>query len=368
MERIKTAYRNMPIKRALIITTAVSLSISFLLSLFILMITRPSYYQLTAINQEGVTVFLHDLITFLMVGISIAASMIAGIYFFYKYKIALPLQTLMDGTEQISHENLEFTMSYDAEDELGVLCKSFDRMREELYHNYRQMWRTTEERKKINAAFAHDLRTPLTVLQGYTDFLEEYIAYPEKSDEKLQSTNRMMAQYIKRLENYVETMNTIQKLEDTPIHIQCVAIADFMEMLTDNVKLTAKEYGKQFYVTDETGLMKIQGDVPLIFRTLENITRNAFQYAKSKVFIRLFYQESKLYIEVIDDGAGFSKNDLSQALNPFYTSAREDTSHFGIGLNICKILCENHGGGITLCNTKDLGAKVEISFLIKKTI
>ncbi len=79
--------------------------------------------------------------------------------------------------EQIAADNLDFSVQYDAEDELGTLCKSFERMKNELLNNYKRIWRMTEERRKLNAAFAHDLRIPLTVLQGYTDFLEEYIPF-----------------------------------------------------------------------------------------------------------------------------------------------------------------------------------------------
>lgn len=143
--------------------------------------------------------------------------------------------------EQIAGDNLDFSVQYDAEDELGMLCKSFERMKKELQNNYKKIWRMTEERRRLNAAFAHDLRTPLTVLQGYTDFLDEYIRFPEKEDGKLLETNRMIAYYIKRLEDYVEVMNTIQKLEDTPVRIQTVPMDSFMKMLDDNIKSMARE-------------------------------------------------------------------------------------------------------------------------------
>ena len=56
-------------------------------------------------------------------------------------------------------------------DELGKLCQSFETMRASLEANSRALWDAVEERKRLNAAFSHDLRTPLTVLQGYSDFL-----------------------------------------------------------------------------------------------------------------------------------------------------------------------------------------------------
>ncbi len=224
----------------------------------------------------------------------------------------------------------------------------------------------TEERRKLNVAFAHDLRTPLTVLQGYTDFLEEYIPFPEKEDTKLLETNHMMAYYIKRLEDYVEAMNTIPKLEDTPVKIQTVPIDSFMKMLDDNIKLTAKEYGKDISVTNEINLQEVQGDISLIFRVLENVMRNACQYSENKVSMRLYEQNQLLSFEIIDDGAGFSPEALEKALDPFYTSRQSGTSHFGLGLNICKIICEKHGGGITISNIPDSGARVQFSFLLEK--
>ena len=160
--------------------------------------------------------------------------------------------------EQIAADNLDFS-EYDAEDELGTLCKSFERMKNELLNNYKRIWRMTEERRKLNAAFAHDLRIPLTVLQGYTDFLEEYIPFPEKEDIKLLETNHMMAYYIKRLEDYVKVMNKIPKLEDTPVKIQTVPLDSFMKMLDDNIKLTAKEYGKDISVINEADLQDVRG-------------------------------------------------------------------------------------------------------------
>lgn len=366
MGKLKTAYKNMPLKKTLIVTIAASIVTAFVLAAIVAIITRPSYYNLISSNAGNTVLLLHDLVTFAIIGLCICASIVVGIFIFYKQKLSIPLQALMDGTEQIALDNLDFAIQYEARDELGTLCKSFDRMRDELQRNYMKMWRMTEERKKLNAAFAHDLRTPLTVLCGYTDFLNEYIPSPEKSDEKLLATNRTMAQYIRRLEDYVETMNTIQKLEDTPIKIQSLSMDDFMAMLSDNIKLTSKEYDKEFSISNETGLTDIQGDIPLIFRVLENVAGNAFQHAKSKVYICLFSHNNMLYFDVIDDGVGFTAKDLEQALNPFYTSEQSDDSHFGLGLSISKTLCENHGGGITLSNTKDLGAKVEVSFLMKK--
>lgn len=366
MEKLKTDYKNLPLKKALTITIVGSLFIAFLGVMTILLATRPSYYALAAENPENPALHWHDFFAISAVSIYAGIVIVAGSYIFYRFKLSAPLKALTDGMEQIAVENLDFSVQYDAEDELGMLCRSFERMKDELRNNYKRIWRMTEERRKLGAAFAHDLRTPLTVLQGYTDFLEEYILFPEKEDTKLLETNRMMAYYIKRLEDYVEVMNKIQKLEDTPVKIQTVPIVSFMKMLVDNIKLTAKEYGKDISITNEANLQEVRGDISLIFRVLENVMRNACRYSKNKVFVRLYEQNHYLSFEIIDDGAGFSPEALEQALNPFYTSEKSESSNFGIGLNVCKILCEKHGGSITISNTPDSGARVQFSFLLEK--
>lgn len=366
MGKLKAYYKDMSLKKALIITIAFSLMAAFCLALLIAAVTRPGYNKLLNSNADEIEIQLHDFFTILSIGICVCIVIIIGVFIFYRQKLSVPLQVLKDGIEQIAMDNLDFAVRYEARDELGTLCQAFDRMRGELLHNYKKIWRLTEERKKLNASFAHDLRTPLTVLKGYTDFLEEYIPSNEKKDEKLLATNRMMAQYIKRLEEYVEIMNTIQKLEDTPIKVEPVSTADFIEMLKGVVKTSALEYRKESSITNEISLKMIHGDVSLIFRVLENVLMNAFQYSKSKVSVRLLDYENLLHIEIDDDGPGFREKDLDEALNPFYTSRENDSFHFGLGLNICKTLCENHGGSISINNTKDSGAKVIITFLLEK--
>ena len=80
-------------------------------------------------------------------------------------------------------------------------------MRSALYESNRQLWRSLEERKRLNAAFSHDLRTPLTVLRGYADFLEKYIPGGRIPEKKLLEVLGMMNGQIVRLEHYTQKMS-----------------------------------------------------------------------------------------------------------------------------------------------------------------
>lgn len=102
-------------------------------------------------------------------------------------------------------------------------------------------------------------------------------------------------------------------------------------------------------------------DAAIVMRVYENLLANAVRFAKKKIMVSAELQDGYLYLNVSDDGAGFAEKDLENATKPFYKTVREtDNEHFGMGLNICKILCEKHGGYIRLNNRN--GAVVTAAF------
>lgn len=78
---------------------------------------------------ENSDLYWHSFFTLSTVSIYVCVVVITGSYIFYKLKLAAPLKALMEGIEQIAVDNLDFSVHYDAEDELGTLCRSFERMR-----------------------------------------------------------------------------------------------------------------------------------------------------------------------------------------------------------------------------------------------
>ena len=293
-------------------------------------------------------------------------SIITAAYIFYNTKLKKPLALLKIGAAKISDNDLGFTITYDTKDEMGDLCTAFEKMRKELLSNNSSMWRMMEERKRLNAAFSHDLRTPITVLKGYTDLLANYIPTGKISQENLLSTVDFMSDNVVRLEKYVDVMNNIQKLEDMDIYPVQVGTSNFINKLESSLRILSEEQGKSFmlnnYITDST----LSFDEKVIFRVVENVVSNAFRYAQKTVSILCNIAQELLVFEITDDGKGFSPEDLRLATEPFYKDKRVmDSDHLGLGLNICKILCQKHGGSISLANIKDSGAKVTATFSYK---
>ena len=273
---------------------------------------------------------------------------------FYKQQLQKPLEVLNTATENIASHNLDFEIPPMKQNELGKLCGSFDFMRSALMENYKEMWRQIEEREKLNAAFSHDLRTPLTVLKGQSEMLIKYA--PQMKEEKVVSIASMMQRHIVRLENYVNTMSELHRLEDIKVERKPVAVPDLLSDMEKTAHSVCREKEIIFSVCSfETEALNI--DFPIVIRVFENLLSNAMRFAAKSVCVSIDVRHKALYLTVKDDGRGFQKEELEHATKPFYKGMAEmGPGHFGMGLGICKIFCEKHGGCVELWN--DGGAVV----------
>lgn len=277
---------------------------------------------------------------------------------FYKKQLQKPLEILENAANNISDNNLEFTVVYDKQDELGKLCRSFEKMRLALRDNSIEMWRQVEERKRLNAAFSHDLRTPLTVLKGQSEMLAKYS--PKMSERKIIEIAQMMQRHILLLEQYVNTMNNLQRLEDREIQRSNTDIAGIIRQMEDTADTICKtkKLVMQNRQCDSTMLCL---DSSVIMQVYENLLANAVRFADSAISVSVSAKDCCFVINVSDDGKGFTVEELSEAIKPFYKSSDKiSQEHFGMGLNICKILCEKHGGYLKLENSN--GASVTAAF------
>ncbi|EGT3785122.1 HAMP domain-containing histidine kinase [Clostridioides difficile] len=320
-------------------------------------VNQFSDYDKTLLNIINILQLVLPLIFF--IGLLLLADII-----FYKVKLKTPLEILNKGAMEISNNNLDFCLEYNNNDELGNLCNAFEKMRSELNKNNIKMWTMINDRKQLNAAFSHDLRNPLTVLKGYSNYLTKYIPTGKLSDEKILSTTQLMSEHINRIEYYVENMSNAQRLEDLVVSKSMSNINKFIENLDENISIIAKQEGKSFTLKSQINNINLFFDENIILRVVENIISNAFRYARNNVSILIYLEQELLTFVIEDDGIGFSKESLKLALRPFYRdkTLNDSNAHFGMGLYISKILCEKHGGSISIENNSTNSAKITAKF------
>lgn len=271
---------------------------------------------------------------------------------FYHVKLKKPLADLQSAAGRIREEDLDFSLAKHGNDELGELSAAFEAMRAELLRNKRDLWRQMEERKRLNAAFSHDLRNPVTVLKGCAKMLQKSVDGGDLSAQGARDTVALIAQYAGRIEDYVEAMSAAQKLEDLKCEREQVDWLAFAgEMESGLSMLLADTEKEMIFSHSETG-GHIWLDKSIVQNTAENLVGNALRYARSALSVALTLDDEYLEVRVADDGPGFSATILDRGAEPFL---RDDNAaepeHFGMGLYVCRLLCEKHGGGLTLQNT-----------------
>ncbi len=368
MERLK----NMGLKKSFFFLSVWCILISLLLVLLVFLVSNAikSGYPSGGIeiSSDGVAILLKQpteaqqrvitLLTYFQwlscIVLPVSGLGIAAVLF-YRIKLKKPIDLLRDGTEHIRANNLNFSIPEVSTDELGQICAAFETMRLKLLKTNQELWRQSEERKRLNAAFAHDLRNPITVLKGSIKLLRKG-TQDEQAIERLES-------YTLRIEQYVEAMSSIQRMEQMPVQSSEVAFSTLRAELEETSRLLAPALNIAISVPD-TGAIRM--DHGIFLTVAENLIGNAARFAQTKLEITLAVKGNVLFLSVIDDGPGFPAELLKSGPKPF-GKLEESAEHFGMGLYSSNLLCLKHGGNLWLENSLVGGAIATASIQINFT-
>lgn len=280
--------------------------------------------------------------------------------------INMPIKELMQAAEKIRNHDLDFTIAFDADNEIGLLCRSFEKMRKELYDSLIREWRQEEERRNMVRALSHDLRTPLTIIKGHAEVLIN------KSNPNMDMIKRYLSSIEKNTDymiHLIENINELSKM-DNPDFILCFRpenIIHFIETKTKDFQILAlrKKISLSVKIND---IRKYQHpffiDPVRLSQVMDNILSNSIRFTPENgcIAIHATIDDHKAHFAITDSGPGFSKRDLANLFKKFYQgdlSRSQEKGHAGIGLYLCKIIIEKHKGSIAARNSAHGGACIE---------
>lgn len=294
---------------------------------------------------------------------SVAGILICG-FFFYRHKMKKPLALLNRAMENITSENLDFSLQYESRDEMGQLCGSFEKMRGVLSENYRTLWNMAQERRLLQASVAHDLRNPIAILAGYAEYLQIGLKKGTLSGERLLTIAERLEDTVSRLSQYTESVRYLNRMEDVELRPAAVNALEFVRKMTEDFEILAKEAGLRLEAVcrlqeKDTGTPcepTVTMDCDVVYRIAENLMNNALRFAKQTVRIVFDLEEESpaagnrfFTVEICDDGPGFPEELLGRR-NDFFAHISKEKGHSGLGLAIADILCKKHGGRLELAN------------------
>lgn len=277
-------------------------------------------------------------------------------------KLRLQLVPLFEATSEVARQNLDFEVGHSNIKEFEDVLISFSHMKESLKASLEQQWKAEQMQKEQIAALAHDLKTPLTVIQGNADLI---------SETELDEEQRLYAEYIssssEQMQLYIRTLIDISRAATGyQLHMEDIDLPAYVEQLRGQIDALCqtKKIGLQVEIEHLPAVLP--ADKLLLERAIMNIVNNALDYSPqdSPILISMTGDKGSLTISVTDAGPGFSQEDLLHAEEQFYMADRSRSSnlHFGMGLFITKSIVQQHGGQLILSNSeKTGGAQVTIS-------
>lgn len=385
--------RNLDLRKTILLYMAVSLLCSFFLSAAIVRIAsriqmhvwwnyvdKDAYFA--AVEKEGADsvtdiarpsanemtqpdYFVSELCDFLqtytILILSIAGSC-AAVFLFYRNKLKKPIAELKLASKKIAENHMDFHVTYENQDEMGILCREFERMREQLAKNNRILWKNIEEEKILRAAIAHDIRSPLSVLKGYQEMLMEYLADTDINMEQAKEMLSESGRQIERMDAFVETMRKLNSLESRKLAAREISARQLEADIRAELTILEKEHGKQSVLQVQASNEIFYGDKEVILEVTENLLSNAFRYGKHRVEIMARVEASELSISVRDDGDGFREAEEKVAAAFSQQNIKDSLKHAGIGMYISRLYCEKHGGKLVIENDEQGGAVVTAVF------
>ncbi|EQI13715.1 HAMP domain protein [Clostridioides difficile F253] len=275
-----------------------------------------------------------------------------------------PLHLLIDASKKIKEKDLDFEIDYYSDNELGKLCSAFSEMKDELKGSLSAQRKMEQERVEMVEALAHDLKSPLSIILGYTDAL---IGNNTDDNEKLHRYLTVIRENTEKSAALVQKMQYTSDLEKSNIQLNLVPInlPEFLRQKVQDYELQAHQKEVELILKMKGNIQSpIQIDVDRLTRIFDNIISNSLQYTPSGGNISITVKDEKNCIsyEICDSGRGFSSKDLKKALDKFYRGdeARQTKGgHSGLGLYIVKQLVEQLGGSVKIENSKSGGACVK---------
>lgn len=271
-------------------------------------------------------------------------------------RITRAVGSLASATRQLAARDFSHRVEVGGDDELAKLGKAFNSMADRLEHSERL-------RRNLVSDVAHELRTPLSILRGNFESIQEGVLSP--TPEVILS----MHDEVLRMGRLVSDLQELSLAEagQLRLHKQPMEVGALLDRVAVPFQAEASSKGVDFKVQVDPKLPEVEIDPDRIAQTILNLLTNALRHtpAGGSITLKAFLAERCLRISVSDTGSGIDPQDLPYIFDRFYRAEKSrsrSSGGAGLGLAIAKGFVEAHGGKLQV--ESELGKGSTFSFCI----
>lgn len=301
-------------------------------------------------------------IKYAIISILIVDFIIAIIFgYIFSKGITKPVKAIIDGVDHLYNGDYEVYFK-----EKGIyknVLKKLNSLSYKLKENELERKKIDKMRADWIANISHDIKTPLSSIKGYAEFLEQDYDFSSEDIKSYAGIINNKSDYIKEL---VDDLNLSMKLKNNEsilkkekVNIASLVKNSVIDILNDS---KYSEVDIKFECSEDKILIDI--DKVLIQRVLNNLIYNALVHNDKNISIVVsVYKKDKIYISISDNGKGISEKDLENIFDRYYRGTNTGEAHkgSGLGMSIAKEIVNAHNGDITINSILGKGTDINIT-------
>jgi signal transduction histidine kinase len=293
------------------------------------------------LNRRVPTLSEYDYVV-VYLGLTMAA-LVLLLNFWLVRRLLEPVRQLREGAERICDGDLSYRVKSNRTDELGELTDSVNHMADSLQS-------MLEAKRQLLLAISHELRTPITRAKLQLEFLDDGMVKDALGDD------------INEIDLLISDLIEAERLSNQ----HQALLAEHVDF-ADYIGLVLQAYhdykgGVVFEEPEQDASVSI--DKLRTRLLLTNIVNNAIRHGRDKpITVRISFSDTYVLLEVEDQGEGISPEHMEHLSEPFYRadSARQrNTGGFGLGLYLCRLIAEAHGGRLEISSELGVGTHVKV--------
>lgn len=291
---------------------------------------------------------------------SLGISVIMAIFMvFVLRKCIKPVVDLNETVKKMAGGNLETRTDIHGSDELAVLGKNINIMAETIEKNMKQIMDEAERKQWFIDNLAHEMKTPVTGICGFVEYMER----AKISDEERMECLEFIGREARRMQNMSYELLDLAVIRHSDIKKESIDMKKFTDELADWQK--KRFAGKEIEADWKVETYKLYGDEQLLETLLRNIFENAFRATDEfgKISTYVYTSEKQTVFEVKDNGCGMEAEELEKIKEPFYRvdkSRSRKQGGTGLGVSLCQKIVEKHEGTMEYSSEKGVGTTVTI--------
>lgn len=274
-------------------------------------------------------------------------------------RITKPLKRLMEGSRLIKEGDYSVRINLELNNEFAEVQKIFNDMAERIENEILLRKQSEDNRRRLALDISHDLKNPMSSIQGYTEILLQKNNLSDKE-----------YQYLEVIHNNIQRANQllIELFEfsqiDSPdfsLRLERIDLSEALRQICGKLvpEFESREFNYNFQIEERSVFALI--DFSRFERVIQNLKSNALKYNPpgTTIKITLIVEDKRAYIDFCDDGIGIAENITDDIFKPFVSSDSLEKGS-GLGLAIAYGIVKAHNGDLTLLK-ENVGSTFRIS-------